>query len=141
MDVLDFLAARFENSAAFRSAFPGGLTFGRAEPSSPRPFATVNVLAEVPSWDTEGNYAEGVLVQFTVVAGSAPDVRALRTLLARDPTAGMDRISLAPLGGPDSLITAIRTGGAPVLDPGAGPDAGDVWMGTIDYLFFTYREN
>lgn len=141
-DILQFIDARFQASDAFTAAFPGNINFDRAEPSASRPYLLVSILAEANGSSTEEDtYSESVQVQFTIVADSIPEVRTLRQLLARDPDSGFDRIATESLGDADVCLTAMRTGGFPSLDPDPNPDAGELAMGTLDYLFVLSRED
>lgn len=141
LDILQFIEARFQGSAALLAAFPGDLHAGRADPGTVRPFVTVNVPSETPAFSTEGDYSEATLVQFSIFADSLPEARRLRKLLTAHDPDGFDRVEDAPLGDRDELIAATRAGGALVLDPDPGPEGGELWMCTVDYLFLIYRES
>jgi hypothetical protein len=140
VDVLQYVDAHFRGSSTLEEAFPGGIHFSRNHPNPQRPYLLVDVISEVPDFTTEELYAEVVGLQFTIVADNLPSARLLRTLLSRDTTAGLDRISGEPLGDSGTIVTVIRTGGVVTLDPDPGPTGGPVVLSTLDYVFLLSRD-
>jgi hypothetical protein len=139
-DILDWYDGRFHGCPALVAAFPGDLHAGRARDDTPLPYLVVNVVGEAPVLHTEDDRGEGTVVRFAAFAPDRTTARRLAALIARHPTAGLDRVASAPMGEDgDAVVTAQRTGGATVLDDDPGESGGQVWMGMVTYFVFISR--
>lgn len=139
-DVLDWYDALFRSAPDLAAAFPGGLQAGRARDNTPMPYLTINVVGEVPTLHTEDDAGEGTVVRFAAFAPTRVLSRQLCRLIARHPTAGLDRVAKAPMGtAGDAVVTAQRQGGSTVLDDEPAEGGGQVWMGMLTYFLYVSR--